>query len=110
MARKFILIDRGPENRQHGNKPYFTRVSLSFSAGNTAATVGNMLLEATDWRRWAQISRSGIKIRIRITIRIARNGRLICGSGKSATRQQMLIVNDLAGNKIGNRPATSPLH
>jgi hypothetical protein len=33
--------------RKIGNmatKPYFTRVSLSFSAGNTAATVGNMLL------------------------------------------------------------------
>jgi hypothetical protein len=47
LARKIILIDRGPENRQHGNKPYFTRVSLPFSAGNTAATGGNMLL-ATD--------------------------------------------------------------
>jgi hypothetical protein len=34
----------GPENRQHGNKPYFTGVSLLFSAGNTAATGGNMLL------------------------------------------------------------------
>src|SRR5271157_1480594 len=44
IARKVILIDRGPENRQHGYKPYFTRVSLLFSAGNTAATGGNMLL------------------------------------------------------------------
>ena len=44
IARKVILIDRGPENRQHGNKPHFTRVSLPFSAGNTAATGGNMLL------------------------------------------------------------------
>ena len=34
----------GLENRQQGNKPYFTRVSLSFSAGNTAATGGNILL------------------------------------------------------------------
>jgi hypothetical protein len=30
-------------------------------------------------------------------------------SEKPATWQQMLIVNDLAGNKIGNKPATSPL-
>jgi hypothetical protein len=37
----------GPENRQHGNKPDFTRVSLPFSAGNTAATAGNMLLVFT---------------------------------------------------------------
>jgi hypothetical protein len=44
IARKVLLIDRGLENRQHGNKPYFTRVSLPFSAGNTAATAGNMLL------------------------------------------------------------------
>jgi hypothetical protein len=36
------IVDKGRENRQHGNKPYFTRVSLSFSAGNTAATGGNM--------------------------------------------------------------------
>jgi hypothetical protein len=43
-ARNAGLIDRGPENRQHGNKSYFTRVSLSFSTGNTAATGGNMLL------------------------------------------------------------------
>jgi hypothetical protein len=47
-ARHARLIDRGPENRQHGNKPYFTRVSLSFSTGNTAATGGNILLVATD--------------------------------------------------------------
>jgi hypothetical protein len=44
LARNARLIDRGPENRQHGNKPYFTRVSLPFSAGNAAATAGNMLL------------------------------------------------------------------
>jgi hypothetical protein len=47
IARNGRLIDRGPENRQHGNKPCFTRVLLSFSAGNTAATGGNMLLLKT---------------------------------------------------------------
>jgi hypothetical protein len=46
-ARKVKLTDRSPENRQHGNKPYFTRVSLPFSTGNTGATGGNILL-ATD--------------------------------------------------------------
>jgi hypothetical protein len=40
-AKYARLIDRGPENRQHGNKPYFTGVSLPFSTGNTAATGGN---------------------------------------------------------------------
>jgi hypothetical protein len=44
MTRNARWIDRGPENRQHGNKPHFTRVSLPFSAGNTAATGGNILL------------------------------------------------------------------
>jgi hypothetical protein len=44
MAINARWIDRGPENQQHGNKPHFTRVSLPFSAGNTAATGGNMLL------------------------------------------------------------------
>jgi hypothetical protein len=44
MARNARWIDKGPENRQHGNKPHFTRVSLPCSAGNTAATGGNMLL------------------------------------------------------------------
>jgi hypothetical protein len=34
---------------------------------------------------------------------------LICRSGKSATSATSFIVNDLSGNKIGNRPATSPL-
>jgi hypothetical protein len=42
-GKKGKIADRGRENRQHGNKPYFTRVSLSCSAGNTAATGGNML-------------------------------------------------------------------
>ena len=49
-AKKARLIDRGPENRQHGNKPYFTRVSLSFSTGNTEATGGNMLLDSVRFR------------------------------------------------------------
>jgi hypothetical protein len=40
IARNVILVDRSPENRQHGNKPYFTGVSLPFSTGNTAATGG----------------------------------------------------------------------
>jgi hypothetical protein len=44
MTRNARWTDRGPENRQHGNKPHFTRVSLPFSAGNTAATGGNILL------------------------------------------------------------------
>jgi hypothetical protein len=43
-AKHARLIDRSLENRQHGNKPHFTRVSLSFSTGNTAATGGNILL------------------------------------------------------------------
>ena len=34
---------------------------------------------------------------------------LIHRSGKPATWQQVLIINDSAGNKIGNRPATDPL-
>jgi hypothetical protein len=37
------MIDRSLENRQHRNKPDFTRVPLPFSDGNTAATAGNML-------------------------------------------------------------------
>jgi hypothetical protein len=57
--------------------------------------------------RKGKISRFEIKIRIRI--KSPRNTRLICRSGKSATRQQVLIVNDLSGNKIGNKPATDPL-
>jgi hypothetical protein len=44
LKRKIWKI--GLKNRQHGNKPYFTGVSLSFSAGNTAATGGNMLLHS----------------------------------------------------------------
>jgi hypothetical protein len=35
---------------------------------------------------------------------------LICRSGKPATPQQVLIINDLSGNKIGNRPATDRQH
>jgi hypothetical protein len=31
-------------------------------------------------------------------------------SGKSATSATFLIINDLAGNKIGNRPATDRQH
>jgi len=44
LAGNARLADRSPENRQHGNKPYFTRVSLPFFTGNTGATGGNMLL------------------------------------------------------------------
>jgi hypothetical protein len=42
--QKGDIVDRSLENRQHGNNPYFTRVSLPFSAGNTGATGGNILL------------------------------------------------------------------
>jgi hypothetical protein len=31
-------------------------------------------------------------------------------SGKPATWQQVLIINDLSGNKIGNKPATEQQH
>ena len=106
------LIDRGLENRQHGNKPYFTRVSLSFSTGNTAATGGNMLLVLVIRRlrscikiailkgerqkrgqnhkiaaksKTRKISSFEIKIRIRITIKSPRNTRLICRSEKPVT-------------------------
>jgi hypothetical protein len=147
LAGNARLIDRGPENRQHGNKPHFTRVSLPFSAGNTEATGGNMLLlflsrhnEATAdrhpppqklYKRSHLIKErqkhggqkhkiaaksnthrfpvSRLRLGLGLRLRSPRNTRLICRSRKSATRQQVLIVNDLSGNKIGNRPATCPL-
>ena len=59
-------IDRGSENRQHGNKPYFTRVSLSFSTGNTAATGGNRLLLFSGFsqRRGTVLARMTLKAEI----------------------------------------------
>jgi hypothetical protein len=40
----------------------------------------------------------------------SKHAQLICRSEKPATWQQMLIVNDLSGNKIGNTPATDRQH
>jgi hypothetical protein len=94
MARKVVLIDRGPENRQHGNKPYFTGVSLSFSAGNTAAAVGNILLVFLSRHSEATADRHSPPQKLyKYSHLLSLPG--FCPPTPPATVLQTLIINDL---------------